>query len=900
MLLSKLYKLPQTQIRDAARSISRRSRDAWPALLTLFCFASSNSSAAEPTELPLVNFTYIENAFIGAFKTNAGRYGTGSIAYNPDNHSLFIASSVHDFGLGEYKIPKIVNTKSDLSLLNITTTLQAAEKVLHRIPTHSWPSLPIENRMLGMYYKDGKLLVNGAVYYDAPATDEDTTFIINDANDLAESTISGNFSTDGLQHTTTWFVDVDPNWQQLLGSTHLSGSGPNLAIMGRLSVGPTLFAVNFNDYLIANNGDSIASISFMDFSLKNPIRADMLNYGGTPAGQAEGLVNNEVFTEQSMPYFGFIVPGTRTYAVLGKSGGHAEGDNPYVGTVTDYASKNGTIFYKNSDGTWTDSNGSRADGYKIYNAWDKGPFYWLFDMADIVGLDNPWDAEPYESGYYKSLFPKSDAVSGIPAGDGNSVRGGSFDVATGRLYLSLPYANNASDPAWAGSPVIAVYQFDANNIPPLDPPVEVDPPIEVDPLDTDDYAKSHDCLAAPHLAAAEGTVVRVSNESALQTAISDLQENTTVLLAPGDYHLSKTLWINVDKVTIRGESNLCDDVRLIGKGMDNINHDNVLYGVWSSAASTKIQNLAIMDTYSHAIIFNGTAETPHVYNVKLVNSGEQFIKSNPVAYSDGVDGGIVEYSIMEYLDGPPATDHGGGVGYTNGVDVHAGDGWVIRNNYFKGFHNPDGVSVYNLWNPAVLIWNGARNTLVDSNIFIDVDRAIAFGLRDRDLGDHYAGVIKNNSIYYTPGLYSAFRKNESDGAIIVWDSQNTRVYHNTVLTNGNLNKAIEFRFSTAGSEVRNNLLDSVIASRDQASFYADGNIETATASLFVGQAIGDPSLKSSATLAIDKVEGISGSLIDIDGDVRGAGLTVDVGADEYVADQGLAPRAPTNLQVTVH
>jgi hypothetical protein len=67
-----------------------------------------------------------------------------------------------------------------------------------------------------------------------------------------------------------------------------------------------------------------------------------------------------------------------------------------------------------------------------------------------------------------------------------------------------------------------------------------------------------------------------------------------------------------------------------------------------------------------------------------------------------------------------------------------------------------------------------------------------------------------------PGLYSASRKAGSNDAIIVNDFPNTKVYHNTILTNGNLHESIEFRFaSTTGGEARNNLTDAPInLSRD--------------------------------------------------------------------------------------
>jgi hypothetical protein len=181
------------------------------------------------------------------------------------------------------------------------------------------------------------------------------------------------------------------------------------------------------------------------------------------------------------------------------------------------------------------------------------------------------------------------------------------------------------------------------------------------------------------------------------------------------------------------------------------------------------------------------------------------------------------FSWLEYTAGPPATSHGTGIGYTNGLSVHTADNWVIRNNVFKNFHTPDAATY--LWNPAVLVWNHSQNTLTEKNIFINVDRAIAYGLIHQTTGtDHAGGTIRNNVVYLQPGLMSAARKAGSDGAIIVWDSPNTQVYHNTILTNGNVVKAIEFRFVTTGGEARNNLADAPIGSRDGATFAQSGNI----------------------------------------------------------------------------
>src|SRR5437870_7008351 len=128
--------------------------------------------------------------------------------------------------------------------------------------------------------------------------------------------------------------------------------------------------------------------------------------------------------------------------------------------------------------------------------------------------------------------------------------------------------------------------------------------------------------------------------------------------------------------------------------------------------------------------------------------------------TDGVDNGLVEYSVIEYTAGPPAADHGVGVGYTNGMSVHTADHRIIRGHLFKNFHTPDSAAY--LWNPAVLMWNHSTNTLTERNTFINVDLAVAYGLYDNTGSNHHGGIIRNNFIYVQPGLVSQSRKASSD------------------------------------------------------------------------------------------------------------------------------------------
>jgi hypothetical protein len=388
---------------------------------------------------------------------------------------------------------------------------------------------------------------------------------------------------------------------------------------------------------------------------------------------------------------------------------------------------------------------------------------------------------------------------------------------------------------------------------------------------------------APDLPLSGTRIVNVANDTQLQAAMGNLQAGDTIVLANGTYDIASTLYVNgKNNVTIRGNSG-CDNVVLVGNGMDNSNFGNVPHGVWSNSTNTTIAHLTIRDTWDNAFIFNSGAQSPHVYSVKLLNAGSQFIKSNPTDGPNGigVNNGVIEYSWLEYTNGPPATDHGAGVGYTNGLSAHAADNWIIRGNMFKDFHTPD-TSDY-LWNPAILMWNHSTNTLTERNTFINVDRAISYGLQDISGSDHSGGTIRNNFVYLEPGLMSPGRKASSDAAFIIWDSPNTKVFHNTFLLNSNIFDSIEFRFATGGGEARNNLADLPINFRNGGTATLTGNYLTATSAMFVNPSTANLHLVATATAAIDQAPTLAAVTNDFDAEARPQGIAYDIGADEFTS-----------------
>src|SRR5262245_51940494 len=77
---------------------------------------------------------------------------------------------------------------------------------------------------------------------------------------------------------------------------------------------------------------------------------------------------------------------------------------------------------------------------------------------------------------------------------------------------------------------------------------------------------------APPLPVTGARIVNVATEPQLQTAMGNLRNGDTLLLADGTYNLTTSLYVNGrHNVTIRGNAG-STNVVLVGQSMDNSNH----------------------------------------------------------------------------------------------------------------------------------------------------------------------------------------------------------------------------------------------------------------------------------------------------------------------------------------
>lgn len=375
-----------------------------------------------------------------------------------------------------------------------------------------------------------------------------------------------------------------------------------------------------------------------------------------------------------------------------------------------------------------------------------------------------------------------------------------------------------------------------------------------------------------------GRIIEVGTVAGFEAAIANQQPNDTIVFVwPGQYRLTATPVINVPGVHIMSAAPDPSDVEIVGPGMENSGFGAMPHGIFTQQAGLQLTNFTIRDVYQHAVTFAAGATAPQIRNMRLLDTGQQQIKAGvfPAAINDG----IVEDCFIGYTGATPATDHGGGIGYINGIDIHNGARWQVRRTRFSNFLNPDTADPNNWWAPAVLFWNQSSDTLIEQCEFFNCQRWIALGLTQRGGGvyDHVRGIIRNNMGVLQPGLLSAQRIADSDGQIIAWDCPGVKILHNSSLSYGQISDTIQLRWENG--EVSNNLSDDTIRGRDTAVVSGGNNVQNASASWFVNPATSDLRLNSTGNSNVASVTRLADCLDDIDGTTRGA--TTKIGAHVY-------------------
>lgn len=377
-------------------------------------------------------------SYEGGFRVSLGQFGNsqsasfnysyGVFTYDPKRNSVYVIGNQKTSPIAEFPVPDIIKT-SDISKFAIAenprqlfTEFYNTDRVDTGINNYFRPT--------GLAKIDNALMLNYINWYDASGRETDTSIIFWNSKDLSSSKVFGPYQLEGAAHAAGWISEIPKELQSLLGGTHLAGSQPFASIISRLSVGPTAFSFDARKDVIYAPSGKIPTTPLLDFSLKQilrdkntyPIVTDVNNILYNRDGR------NKLWTILSNASYGFIIPNTRTYLTIGFSGGHESG-----------------IGYK-----IIQNNGNECGGQCAKDASDTYPYYWAWDVSDLVkvklGLMAPHDVEPYDYG----LFPLPESIESV------AITSGSFDKYNDRLFISIRNGDNLH--AYNRAPLFLVYK----------------------------------------------------------------------------------------------------------------------------------------------------------------------------------------------------------------------------------------------------------------------------------------------------------------------------------------------------------------------------------------------------------------------------------------------------------
>ena len=385
------------------------------------------------------------------------------------------------------------------------------------------------------------------------------------------------------------------------------------------------------------------------------------------------------------------------------------------------------------------------------------------------------------------------------------------------------------------------------------------------------------------------TTINVTTVDELYSAVeqANVDGDTEIVLQDGTYDLTYTLIIEANNITVRSLSGVREDVILRGDAMSSKASVKKIFDVYAN--NFTVQDITMTRVGWHIIQIHGefpyNAQALTVRNCVLSDAYQQILKASADSDNPSIssDDGVVEDTLFEYTAGI------GPQYYIGGIDAHGTTNWTVRNNVFKDIISPrKGVAEF-----AIHFWNESANNTVESNLIINGDRGIGFGLDSRG---NTGGVIRNNMIYH-----DANSGRFADVGIALSGSPNSEVYNNTVFLEHDFPWSIEYRFQeTQDVYIANNITNKPIMSRDGGSGTVVSNATDAVEGWFRFTYLGDLHLAYEVNSVVDMGLIIPDLVNDYDDDSRPLGKGIDLGADEFVPGEpppAVPPFAPRNLRI---
>ena len=323
-------------------------------------------------------------------------------------------------------------------------------------------------------------------------------------------------------------------------------------------------------------------------------------------------------------------------------------------------------------------------------------------------------------------------------------------------------------------------------------------------------------------AAARAAVVSVSDAAALRDAIDTAGPGDEIVLAPGTYVFTSRLSCDTPgtptaPITVRAET--------LG---DAIIEFDTVEGFTVSAPHWTFENLlvqgvcALHSDCEHAFHIVGEADFTTVRGCVLQDFNAQ-IKGNGEDPGSGrvwPDDVLIDYTEFGNTTVRQTSNP------VTPIDVVGGRRWIIRGNFIHDHAKGEGNQI----SYAAFLKGNSRNGLFERNLVIcellhsgQIRLGLSFGgggsspdpiCEDGDCSiEHQDGIMRNNIIVNCP----------TDVGIYVNEGLNVQLYNNTLYNT----TGIDVRFGVTVADVRNNLCNGQIRSRDGATLTEGNNVQGA-------------------------------------------------------------------------
>ncbi len=355
--------------------------------------------------------------YLGAFRTPEGQFGgngsfdfsQGTMAYNPNNDSLFFVGHASFQEMCEISIPA-PTLGSNIASFNTCSVLQNFYRLYGRIP--NWTLAGRDIRIGGILVKpDNTMIVSVYDDYDGGGGAVGSHFTL-DSLTLATANAGGLYQV-GPSYAGIvggYMSPVPASLRASLGWPYITGQC-SLAILFRTSSGPCMVGfdpADFGPSTLAGVGNTPAG-----YYVYYPSDHLLGTYSGAPADPLWGgtaICHSVVFVE-----------GTRTVLYFGVAPGNYKGYG-FGSTFNDPTSP-------------LDKGPRTMNGEYIYQCW-------AYDLNDILlakaGTIQSWEVLPYDAWDFTLPFSTNPQVTYLT--------GSAYDPATGRIFVTLYNADQISGP----------------------------------------------------------------------------------------------------------------------------------------------------------------------------------------------------------------------------------------------------------------------------------------------------------------------------------------------------------------------------------------------------------------------------------------------------------------------